>query len=135
MPEYILTKGSIGGLVLDSGDSVDVKRGDKVQLSEEKARRFKWLKPTKAITVSKRELSDTLDAAIVAQQSLDIEKSTDVDWSRYRDMKAPDLIAEIKDTDSLDDLMELKKVEEGGQNRIGVLKEIEKRVRQLEEEK
>lgn len=129
MPEYVLIKGSIGGLVLDSGDSIDVKKGQKIQLSEEKARRFRWLKRT---TILKEQPKQQVEQQQQPTTMTDVVP--DVDWSKYRDMKAPDLIAEIKDTNSMDDLLALKDVEENGQNRIGVLREIEKRVRQLEEE-
>lgn len=59
---------------------------------------------------------------------------TSKDWSKTQDMKATDVIAMIKETDSKEELEALQEVEENGQNRVGVMKEIDKRLAQLEEE-
>lgn len=112
MPLYKLTKGSIGLIV--NGESVDIKKGDTVELSKERAKDFKYLKKVGDIAV---ELTGKLAA---------------VDWSKTQDMKAPEVVALVNETDSKDELQALYETESEGQNRIGVMNAIKKRITQLE---
>lgn len=56
------------------------------------------------------------------------------DWSKSQDMKAVDVIAQVNETSTVEDLEALYDIEEKGQNRVTVLREIEKKVAQLEGE-
>lgn len=124
MPWYKLTKGSLG-LIID-GESVDVERGQTVELPEEKAREFKYLKLTSAPPVVRNGLSNN-----ELLKSETKEQDGVRNWSTTQDMKAPDVIDLINETDSKEDLTSLQEVEEKGQNRVGVLNAIKKRMGQI----
>lgn len=119
MPWYKLTKGSLG-LIID-GKGVDVEREQTIELPEEEAKKYRYLRLTAPLTVSKNELFD---------DSSQIE--TTRDWSDVLNMKAADLIVEVDKTTSVSDLEALYELEEKGQNRVTVLREIEKKVAMLE---
>ena len=53
------------------------------------------------------------------------------DWSNTQDMKASDVIDLIDETDSKEELVNLREVEQKGQNRIGVMNAIKKRMGQI----
>lgn len=57
---------------------------------------------------------------------------TNRDWSSTQDMKAPDVISQVNESNSVKDLEALYDIEEKGQNRATVLKAIERRVATLE---
>jgi hypothetical protein len=121
MPLYKLTKGSIG-LIID-GENVDIEKGDTIELSEEVAKRYKYLK----------RVGQPVQAAVMPV-SKDNSTGGEIarDWSHTQNMKAPDVVTLINETNSVDELSSLQQVEENGQNRVGVLKVIEKRIGQLE---
>lgn len=54
------------------------------------------------------------------------------DWSNTQDMKAPEVVALVNENDSKAELQALYETESKGQNRIGVLNAIKKRITQLE---
>jgi F0F1-type ATP synthase alpha subunit len=118
MPWYKLTKGSIGLIIDDK--SVDIEKGDTIELSEEIAKKYKYLKRVgQPVSLAVQPTSGEGKAEIAR------------DWSNTQNMKAPDVIALIKEEESEDDLLSLQGVEEQGLNRVGVLKEIEKRLSQI----
>lgn len=62
---------------------------------------------------------------------VDTNSVTARDWSSTQDMKATDVIDLINETDSKEELASLQEVEEKGQNRVGVLNAIKKRMGQI----
>ena len=119
MPLYKLTRGSIG-LIVD-GKNVDIEKGDAVELTEERAEGFKYLKRTD------QPLTGKLNAIYPEEGKVDVVR----DWSSTQDMKAVDVIDLIDETDSETDLINLREVEQKGQNRIGVMNAIKKRMGQI----
>lgn len=140
MPLYKLTRGSIGIVVGEK--TVEVKKGQTIELpSDEKAKSYsKYLKrvdlPDNAV-----KTPETIPISTATVESITTVPTTVVgasdslisrDWSKSQDMKAPDLISQVHETNSVQDLETLYDLEEKGQNRVTVLREIEKRVATLE---
>ncbi len=150
MPLYTLTKGSISGLIVN-GESIDVKKGDTVDLPPEKAKEYRYLKLKSPSGDSQQANLDATAAAALAQtptlkvadeEDNEVEEEGEEllaeeevgDLSYTQNMKAVDVIEIVKETNSLSDLKNLQQLEENGQNRVGVLSAIEKRMRQLGED-
>ncbi len=132
MPKYKLTRGSIG-LITDDGENIDIKRGDIVELTEERAKDFKYLKRTEDGGSSDGDVGSGKKEVIEKPppEKQPVENVTR-DWSNTQDMKASDVIDLIDETDSETDLINLREVEQKGQNRIGVMNAIKKKLSQID---
>lgn len=141
MNRYKLLTGkhTVGGTTFKAGDD---------HLTEEHikgltADRFVMVGPTEGVQQSTRTESSTeTDKPSYTPMTVDMTgedegKTNDTatepkDWSNTQDMKAPDVISQVNESNSVKDLEALYDVEEKGQNRATVLKAIEKRVATLE---
>ncbi len=130
MPWYRLDKGSIG-LIID-GRNVDVEKGQTIELSEDVAKKYKHLRRV-GQPVQAAVMPTTGSGETTKPETGVVKPEITRDWSATQNMKAPDVVTLVNECESVDELLSLQQVEESGQNRVGVLKMIEKRVAQLEE--
>lgn len=156
MPLYRLKKGSLS-LFLD-GERKDLGQGQTVELTEERAKPYlKRLElvgpgtqpqpfntPTDPNTIPTSKATEenptgSYDTFVTGDRADEFNGTTEVardyradNFSETQDMKAPEVIELVQQNDSVDELRQLQTVEEQGQNRIGVMKAIQKRILQLE---
>lgn len=99
-------------------------RGDRIQLTDKEANKLGNRVTRVSEKVGKSEKTVTSSGTSTVTS----------DWSHTQEMKAPDLITLINEQTDEKELMSIHKVEEQGQNRIGVLNAIKKRVAQVKGE-
>lgn len=130
---------------------ITARKGQRILLTDKEAQRLgarvrRWTmadekndekvtetaKPTYEPTFQPIEGTETVKTTATINQST--TNQTTRDWSKSQEMKAVDLIYQVNETNSVEDLEALYDIEEKGQNRVTVLREIEKKVAQLEGE-
>lgn len=101
------------------------RKGEKLLLTSKEAKRL----GSRVVSTSEPKIVASVTSV---SSSVPVNPvSTTRDWSSTQDMKAPDVIDLINETDSKEDLASLQEVEEKGQNRVGVLNAIKKRMGQI----